>query len=83
MHTFNTQHNVRFHHNGDFSGDVRIVKDGVHSGDGSDAVSRSYAMEIPMSVIVALVAELVRRDRIRRLETMSDNELLGIDSDNR
>lgn len=64
MHT-TVYKDTRFHHNGDFSGDIRIVRDGRE-------------MEVPFKDILALVARFVRDERIAVLEQATPREILGL-----
>lgn len=66
MHT--TEGNkARFFHNGDFSGNVQIV-----------VKATGEEIEIPFEDIKTLVAEYVRRDRIRWLQQATDDAALGL-----
>jgi hypothetical protein len=67
-----TNHNrgpfTTFHFNGDFRGDVEIVR---HGGS-----SHEERMRVPMEVLDILFAERIRRQRISRIEQMSDQALI-------
>lgn len=65
MHTTESTR-FRFHHNGDFSGDVIAVDKATN-----------VETHIPFTDIKTLVAEQVRRERIARLEDASDDEILS------
>ena len=56
---------VVFNHNGDFSGDVRIVTD---AGE----------LWVPFSALKELVATYVRAKAIRKLERATDDAVLGL-----
>lgn len=65
MHTFEGDGGTRIHFNG--GGDGTAV---VHSPLGPDE-----GVEVPCQDLVDFVAELVRRERISRLEGMTSREL--------
>ncbi len=64
MHTTEGE-KFRFHHNGDFSGDVVIVNN-----------ETDEHIRVPMSDLLSLVAKYVRQRRIEELESASDEEIL-------
>jgi len=68
MHTIQGNEFTTFHFNGDFSGDVIIVRHGTFSQDGE--------MRLPMDALDALFAERIRRKRIERLERMTDRKII-------
>lgn len=73
---------VRFFHNGDFSGDVRMLVPPHFVSIKGIVVSSAVEhveIEIPMSDILGLVAEAVRANQIGKLEQMSVAELLGLE----
>lgn len=59
-----------FHHDGDYSGDVEIIRE-----DSSGAQARVW---IPFWQLRRLVAEYVRTEKIGQLENATDRELLGL-----
>lgn len=64
MHSMTLEDGWLAHFNGDFSGMIEFVRrDGV-------------AVFLPFSIIEAVVAEKLRRDRIAQLEEASPKELL-------
>lgn len=79
MHTHKAGDTI-FHHNGDFSGDVKIVlytepkESPVPAEDGR----RWWEVEVPFEDLRSLVAEYVRGRRIELLEQASDDGLFGI-----
>jgi hypothetical protein len=60
--------NYTFIHNGDYSGNTRIVNGLTHE-----------EMEVPFDALKGLVAEYVRDERISKLEQAEDDELLGLE----
>lgn len=62
-----------FHHNGDYSGDVDIVRCD-HAGE--------KFVRVPFWQIKRLVAEFVRAEKMRRIENATSDELLGLSSGN-
>jgi hypothetical protein len=58
---------VRFHHNGDFSGDVTIVDK-----------ETKVELDVPFEDLKALVAKYVRSERISKLDQSDDNTTLGL-----
>lgn len=67
MHSFNAPSGTTFHHNGDFSGFIEYED------------SKGGYATLPFEDMKALVAEYVRRERISRLEEMSDDEVFGLE----
>lgn len=67
MHSFKVSDDITIFHHGDFSGDVLIV-------------DKEAGMEIavPMSGLQAIVAEQVRRNKIRVLEQMTTTQILEL-----
>lgn len=59
---------TRFYVNGDFSGDVEIVR--------FAGTSMEERMVVPMDALDALFAEMVRCKRIQRLESMTDLQVI-------
>lgn len=71
MHSFTAPSGRTYHHNGDFSGGVKVPV-------GEMPVSGFTIYEdIPMADLVALVASMIRRQKIREIEDMDDAELIG------
>jgi len=68
MHTINGNEFTRFHFDGDFDGDVIIVRHGVHDAG---------EMRVSMDALDALFAERIRRKRIQRLENMTDAQVIA------
>jgi len=68
MHTIDGNEFTRFHFNGDFNGDVIIVRHDVHDAG---------EMRVSMETLNALFAEQIRRKRIERLESMTDRQLIA------
>lgn len=64
MHTFN-HGNVTIHYNSDLSGDALIW------------TSRASEVRMPCAALLAFVAEYVSRERIAKLESATDAEILG------
>lgn len=60
-----------FHHNGDYSGDVDIVR-GNYRGENR--------VQVPFWQIKRLVEEYVRAEKMRRIENATSDELLGLAS---
>lgn len=60
-----------FHHNGDYSGDVDIVR---------GSYAREKCIRVPFWQIKRLVAEFVRAEKMRRIENATSDELLGLAS---
>lgn len=75
MHTTEFNGGWRVHFNGDYSGDVIVIKDGPAVGSPPEK-----KLEVPFEVLKALVANYVRDQQIGRLESASDNEVLGVKS---
>lgn len=76
MHSFSTKCGFRVHHNGDFSGDIHVCR-----GQGNDHQFREDETDhtmvlVPFSVMLEIVAQKVRQDRIGALEQMDDHEIL-------
>ena len=69
MHTFDGKGCV-INFNGDGSGTAKIT-------DINTDTHRS--VDVPISALADFVAELVRRERISRLEDMETDELLGLE----
>ena len=67
MHTTNGK-KIRFFHNGDYSGDVKMIeiKTGKEIG------------EVPFDDLKTLVAQYVRDERVQKLEDASDDHVLGL-----
>jgi hypothetical protein len=72
MHTIKFKKNpeVVFLHNGDFSGDVKIIR--FKEGEWSREV------EVPFDALVSLVAKWARDVKIAKLEDASEHEILGL-----
>lgn len=71
MHTFQAlddEGSTYFFHNGDFSGEVIIRREGSEE-----------EFRLPFGHLLQLVASYVRKEKISRLDVMGDNELLGIE----
>lgn len=60
-----------FYYNGDFSGDVAIVR---------DIAGLLQRANVPAWQVKRLVAEMVRVERMRRIENATSDELLGLAS---
>lgn len=71
MHTHDLPHGYVAITDGSMIGPVSLHKLGPNYKVEQEVV-------IPMSVILALAAILIRRDRISKLEQMSDSELLSL-----
>jgi hypothetical protein len=73
MHTtkFKKNPEYTFHHNGDFSGDVEIVK----YEETGQVSSRAL---VPFDALVSLVAKWARDVRLAKLEDASEREVLGL-----
>ena len=69
MHSIRGNDYTTIHFNGDFSGDVVIIRHGTGSSDGE--------MRLPMQALDALFAERIRRTRIELLESMENHELIN------
>jgi hypothetical protein len=63
--TFDRHPEITFLHNGDFSGSVEIVSDGV-------------SFLVPFDALVSLVAKWALEVRIAELEAASEREVLGL-----
>ncbi len=74
MHTTVIDEQHRFHHNGDYSGDVLIngAEVEIDEYDGSTTVT------IPFEVLAEFVGEAVRDARTSRLEQLEWYEVLGL-----
>ena len=76
MHSFNHGRYV-IHHNGDYSGDAIIIL----RGEGHAIAAE---MEVPVEVLTAFVASMVRDHRLSKLEDelekATPEEILGIAS---
>ena len=70
MHT-KVYDKVRFTHEGDYSGNVHIVHDVGLTNPVSSAT-------IPVSALVAFVADVVRQHKMKKLEDASAEELFGL-----
>jgi hypothetical protein len=57
--------------NGDFSGDIIVFQ-----GDGPGFVGTKKVAEIPFMVMLALVGEKLRRERINELEQMEPMDVV-------
>ena len=68
-HTIKGNMFTTFHFNGDFSGDVEIVR--------FEGTSQEEKMRVPMSALEVLFAEKIRRKRIERLEQMTDEQVIA------
>ena len=68
MHTLRGNEFTVFHFNGDFSGDLIIVRQGVDNPG---------EMRVPMSALDALIAERIRRKRVEKLERMTDSQVIA------
>lgn len=66
MHSFTTKNGTRFHHNGDYSGDVIIDARGF-----SD-------ITLPCVDLLEFTANYVRQKRISQLENASLEEILNV-----
>ena len=75
MHSFNAPSGRTYHHNGDFSGAVKFDAQVEMMSPTSAGLAW---VEVPFEDLRALVAEYARRERISRLEEMSDDEVLGL-----
>jgi hypothetical protein len=72
MHTTKCSSGVIIHHNGDYSGDMI-----VHAVDDDDQnITRVVRMKI--GDFKEVVAGLVRQKKLEELESMSDDEFLGL-----
>jgi hypothetical protein len=71
MHTLRTK-NLRFHHNGDFSGNVLIVVREEKVEPGPAGMS---FVEVPFEDLRELVFAYLRDKGIGKLEQISDDEL--------
>jgi hypothetical protein len=69
MHTSTGPEGTKFLHNGDYSGDVEIISPDYCLG---------IAFEIPFADLKFLVAQYVEREKIRRLEDATPDEILGL-----
>ena len=72
MHTTQSG-NTTFIHNGDYSGEVEIIR--------SDPAGKTTRIIVPFRDLVAIVASAVRQARTTAIEAMNDADLLGIDPD--
>lgn len=63
-----------FIHNGDYSGDVRVVAPGRPGECGPRP-----SIEVPGAVLFAFLARAVRNMKVAKMENTSDAEALGID----
>ncbi len=70
----------RFHHNGDYSGDVRIIvpADKVDHIDWPTPADGTFQITIPFEVLAEFVGEAVRDARESRLEQLEWYEVLGL-----
>lgn len=71
MHTFKAEDSIAhketiFHYNGDLSGNVTIIRDGIET-------------QIPGNHLLQFLANYIRGEMIVRLEEASDEAILGID----
>jgi hypothetical protein len=57
-----------FHFNGDFRGDVTIVR--------YEGTSQQETMRLPIETLNVLFAEMLRRKRIAELEQMTDVQII-------
>jgi hypothetical protein len=79
MHSFDAPSGRTYHHNGDFSGDVRLITTvEVLTDDRQSFVQKETEIDIPFADLAALVAEYVRRERASALDSMGTGEILGI-----
>jgi hypothetical protein len=67
MHTTEGK-KYRFFHNGDFSGDVKIME--IKTGE--------IVAEVPFDDLKRIVASMLMYERIAKIEQMEDDELLGL-----
>jgi hypothetical protein len=75
MHTFTSRStNVKFHHNGDYSGEVLIAIPGrsarLHDGH--------VEVGVPVEALLEFAAEYIRDQSISTLETATTAQLLGV-----
>lgn len=75
MHTRKMDSGVIFHFNGDFSGEVAIVAPNEESGD----TTKTHTVWVPMADLRALVAQQIQDLRLREIEQLSDEALLGME----
>jgi hypothetical protein len=77
MHTTKFEKNPEytFHHNGNFSGNVTIVRERYR--DGPSLVSTDE-VEVPFDALVSLVAKWARDVRLAKLEDATEREVLGL-----
>ena len=68
-HTIKGNEYTTFHFNGDFRGDVEIVR--------FEGLPDEKRMRVPMEALEVLFAEKIRRKKIERLESMTDEQIIG------
>ena len=70
MHTMEMKSGVRFHHNGDFSGEVYIVAPNVDNDEIGE-------VKVDFKDIKAFVAEYIRNQMIEKIEQAKPDEILA------
>lgn len=70
MHSYQGKE-CKIHHNGDYSGDVVITRDGAAH------------LEVPFEDLLGLVAEYVRSRKLSQLEDADTEELFGLPAQHR
>jgi hypothetical protein len=68
----------RYHHNGDFSGDVHIVVSADEIDRDVFVGVQFFAVRLPMRDILEIAAAQVRQDRIGQIEQADARSLLGL-----
>lgn len=69
-----------YHHNGDFSGEVMIVAQGIEVRQFKEGQGDEYALvSIPTADLVDIVGECVRRQRVIAAESLPTWALVGLE----
>lgn len=71
MHTMEMKSGVRFHHNGDYSGEVYIVAPNVDDDEIGE-------VKVDFEDIKAFVAEYLRDQMIEKIERAKTDEILAV-----
>lgn len=81
MHSFTSDNGSGYQvlHNGDFSGDVKIITTSEPRKEDWVGTPTQWIIELPFDLLAEIVAEKIRSERIAKLEDMGPDELLGIE----
>lgn len=74
MHSKQFDGEITIHHNGDYSGDVKINVP-KHRVEEFNAPNSVYEIEIPFEVLRSLVLDYIRNRTISNFESMTDDDL--------